>query len=163
MSSPMRGRTHVVTLGAVLLAAPVAPAVPQTRLVETAVVRPIDGTLDGPPLFTFQRVTTSNGSERVVHVRFTTPAAEPALHDIVTYLDGRVVRYESSQHQTDERATLTVRGDRATIERTARPAGTERGDGAPPVTAGVRGEAPPKQGAHVRASRARSGANGVPA
>ena len=107
----------VVTLAVLSLATPVGPAVSETRTVETAVVRPLDGAPDGPPMFTFERVTTSDGTERVVHVRFTTAAAEPALHEIVTYRDGRVVRYESIQQQIGERATLTVHGDRAVIER----------------------------------------------
>jgi hypothetical protein len=113
----MRGLRLVATLGVLLLATAVPPAVPQTRLVETAVVLPVGRALDGPPIFTFRRVTTGDANQRVVRVTFTAPDAEPALDEIVTYVGGRVARYESIQHQIDDRATLTVRGDRAVSER----------------------------------------------
>ena len=82
--------------------------------IQTATVYPVDGETP-EPLYTFERVKTSDGARDRVEVWFRDLEGNVALHDAVVYENGEVVSYTSDQRQIAERYTLGVVGDRATF------------------------------------------------
>ncbi len=70
----------------------------------------------GAPLFSFERVARTERGDTQVEVWFQDAAGGLALYERVFYEDGAVARYESHQHQVDERHVLRVVDDRALFE-----------------------------------------------
>ena len=81
---------------------------------ETASLYGEDGS--AAPLFTFERAARTVGDHTEVEVRFRDADGGLALYERVVYERGSVARYESHQHQVDERYTLNVVDDRALFE-----------------------------------------------
>ena len=98
--------TYLVALVALW---PCGPAAQETQ---TATVYPVDDETS-VPLYTFERVSTSDGTQERVEVWFRDLDGTVALHDAVVYEDGEVVSYDSDQRQIGERYTLRVVEDRA--------------------------------------------------
>ncbi len=85
-----------------------------TETRETASLYSGDGS--AVALFTFERAARTVGDDTEVEVWFRDADGGLALYERVVYERGAVARYESHQHQVDERYVLEVVDDRALFE-----------------------------------------------